>query len=241
MRQRAGHARRLACALSLAALAILLTASLASAHEHRAVADGKYQLIVGFLNEPSIAGDLNGLDLTVEIPPADTGTEATPASGEDDDEGAPGTPVEGASDTLKAEVKFGSETKALTLEPVFDEPGHYKGVFIPTKDGSYSFHIFGTINGDQIDETFTSGPDTFDDVEARADVSFPADTTTTGASDTAVQDAQDSADTAKTLGIIGIVVGMLGLAAGVAGLMMARNARTGAPASLAPSAGSQDY
>ena len=39
--------------------------------------------------------------------------------------------------------------------------------------GDYSFHIFGTINGDSIDETFTSGPQTFDTVEDAATYQFP--------------------------------------------------------------------
>jgi hypothetical protein len=60
----------------------------------------------------------------------------------------------------------------LTLEPT-GTPGSYTAAVIPTAAGDYSFHIFGTINGDQVDETFTSGPNTFDTVTDAATLQFP--------------------------------------------------------------------
>ncbi|MBI2322865.1 MAG: hypothetical protein HYU88_12445 [Chloroflexi bacterium] len=55
------------------------------AHERRPVA-GKYQLVVGFLNEPAFAGQMNGIDLRVTVP----------AEGD--------KPIEGLEKTLKATV-----------------------------------------------------------------------------------------------------------------------------------------
>ena len=51
----------------LAAGALLACAGLASAHEHRDV--GNYTLVVGFLDEPAIANEPNGLSLRVETKP----------------------------------------------------------------------------------------------------------------------------------------------------------------------------
>lgn len=57
----------------------------ALAHERRAV--GTYTFVVGFLNEPSIQGQPNGLDLTI--------TDAN------------GKPVLGAEKTLKVGISYG--------------------------------------------------------------------------------------------------------------------------------------
>lgn len=137
-----------------------------SAHEHRTV--GEYEFIVGFINEPAVSGELNGLDLRVSQP------SATPATPTADGEEAASTPVEGLETTLQAEVIYGDQKMALTLEAAWNTPGSYEAFFIPTAAGDYSFHIWGTINGTQIDETFTAGPDTFSTVIDRATLEFPA-------------------------------------------------------------------
>ncbi len=200
-----------ALAAVLAAGALLACAGLASAHEHRDV--GNYTLVVGFLNEPAIANEPNGLSLRVETKAAaDAATpSASPAAGDDDD-ALTGDPVEGLANTLQAEVKFGSQTQQLTLEPSFGQPGAYEAHFIPTAEGAYSFHIFGTIEGANVDETFTSGPDTFDEVAARSTMNFPPDTAS-GSDSAAVKQAKDDASSAKTLAIVGIALGALGLVA----------------------------
>lgn len=210
---------RLLGAAALAAVALLGSVGLASAHEHRDVGD--YTLVVGFLQEPTIEGEPNGLSLTVtQHAAAGAATPAaSPAAGaEGDDDAVAGAPVTGLANTLKAEVTFGSQTMPLTLEPVFGKDGAYQATFIPTAVGTYSFHIFGTINGTNVDEKFTSGPDTFDDVAARATMEFPA---AGAATDNAAAQAKDDASSAKTLAIVGIVIGALGVIAGGAGLGMA--------------------
>lgn len=196
--------------VTVALIALVLSAGLAGAHEHKTVGD--YTLTVGFLNEPSINEQPNGLDFRV-------------AQGTGDN----AKPVEGLASTLKAEVKFGGQTMPLTLEPVFNVPGSYKANFIPTAPGTYSFHITGTINNTPVDETFTSGPDTFSDVEDASALQFPTKVGSSAAVSQTAHDASDTADSARIFGIIGIVIGALGLIAGIAGMMMARGSRTGAP------------
>jgi len=223
-------ARRLVAGVTLAAVALFALAGIASAHEHRSVADGQYEMVVGFLNEPTIQGQLNGLSLTVTQPPAERAATPTP-SAEEDEDALDGEPVTGLESTLHAEVKFADQTMTLDLEPGL-EPGRYQALFIPSAAGAYTFHIFGEINGSQVDESFVSGPDTFDDVQASDSMLFPAANSGAGAS-SAAADAQDSADSAKTLAIIGIVIGALGLVAGVAGVAMAMQSRKPAAAETA--------
>jgi hypothetical protein len=161
--------RQIIRAVELFAAALMVSALLpavAGAHESRDVADGQYRLVVGFLNEPVAVGDKSGLDLRVTKP---VGESTTPIpEGED-----AFAPVEGLETTLQAEVYYGDQTLALTLEARFGQPGAYASWFYPNAAGTYSFRIFGAIEGVAIDETFTSGPDTFGDVEER--LLFPAD------------------------------------------------------------------
>lgn len=201
--------RRLTIALLAALTALLGTVAAASAHETRQVGD--YQLTVGFLNEPAILEEPNGLSLAVQ-----------------QGQGEEGTPVEGLAGTLQAEVIYGGQTRTLELRPSFGEPGSYQSDFIPTAEGAYTFHISGTINGTEIDEEFTSGPDTFSEVEPRAAMSFPNEVGSVGNVSETAASASDTADTAQMLGLAGLVVGALGLIAGIVGIVMARGTRPAA-------------
>jgi hypothetical protein len=148
----AGRARAfmLLAAVLLAAFAFAQPQA-SSAHEHREVGD--YTLVVGFISEPAVQGDTNGMVL--EVTRADVS-------------------VKGLADTLQAQVMFGDQSKDMTLTPAFGEDGVYEAVFIPTEPGDYTFRFFGTIEGVDVDETFTSSPEGFDSVTARSELEFPA-------------------------------------------------------------------
>jgi hypothetical protein len=147
----------IACALFAAPLSV-------AGHETRVIADGQYQIVIGFMNEPVFAGDKSGLEFWVA-----QAAPATPdASGESE-----GTPVEGLADALQAEVIFADQTMELPLTAMWDQPGGYYSVFFPTTPGDYTFRVYGTIGEAGIDETFTSGPETFGPVADPAPLQFP--------------------------------------------------------------------
>lgn len=199
--------KRLTLAVSMALLLLMGVATIASAHEGREVGD--YELTVGFSVEPALVNEPNGLYLLIH------------RAG--DEEAA----IEGLQDTLQVEISYAGETKPLEVRPVLDQPGFYTADIFPSAEGAYTFRVFGTIEGTEIDESFTSGPETFDEVESPAVIAIPSiDGESSGGNDTAASEAQDTADSARTLAIIGIIAGMLGLAAGAAGAMMAMNARS---------------
>ena len=184
-------------ALLAAALASLLP-ELALAHDKRAV--GKYTFVVGFIAEPAIQGQPNGLDLTISD--------------------ASGNPVEGAEKTLKVAIAFGGNSpKELPLRARFGLPGKYTADVIPTKAGTYSYIFSGTVGGDAVSETFESGPGRFDDVEAPTSLEYPAAGPTT--SDLAPQiqaanaTAQAALQRATLLGAAGIAIGLVGVVFGV--------------------------
>lgn len=144
---------RLSIVLGVIVLAVLaFTPHLASAHETRTVGTD-YEFVVGFINEPAIQGDTNGIWLRIT---------------------KGGQPVMGAAETLQAQVGFGDQVKDLTLSPAHGEDGVYESVFIPTEPGDYSFRFAGNVEGVAVDETFTSSPEGFDSVRPRSELEFPA-------------------------------------------------------------------
>lgn len=172
----------------------LLTLSSAPALAHQAKELGDYEVEVGFQNEPAIAGQMNALEFF-----------ASTKSGQK---------VEGLEKTVKFEVQAGGKTKAIAVEPVGGDPGHYLGIFMPTLVGDYVFHMTGKINDLAVDEKFESGPGRFSPVTPAEDVQFPNALPGTDqlATQVAAQDAK--VNQAQTFGIIGIVVGIIGIALG---------------------------
>ncbi len=132
----------------------------AGAHEARRVGDR--DVVVGWATEPAYAGFGNEVQVIISH-----GNE----------------PVEDAE--LEAVVAFGAEdaettTDPLPLEPGLDSPGEYLAYLIPSRPGTYSFHVTGTVEGEELDETFTSGEDTFSDVSNPSEAEFPAQDPTRG-------------------------------------------------------------
>lgn len=191
--------------LVVATSAILMTAT-ALAHEHREV--GEYELTVGFLNEPAIVEEPNGLSLKVVRGHGDNGE-----------------PVEGLAGSLRAEIIYGDERLPLEIRPAFGSPGSYTADVIPTEVGAYTFHIFGSIEDMEIDESFTGGPDTFSEVASRQSLTFPNQVGPVGDVQTKASDASDTASTAMLLGAAGLVAGLFGVALGAVALAKTRERR----------------
>ena len=187
-----------------AALAVLaLSAGAVLAHEVRQVGD--YTIVIGFIDEPVFVGQKSGLEILIT-----TGDEQ---------------PVEGLEETLAAEAIQGDDRRELMLGPRFGEPGWYQAFFFPTRAGAYTFHITGSIEGQEIDETFTSSPEGFSEVEEVSSAQFPVQLP--AAAELADQ-AQRGADAAGLVPIA-LGIGAAGLVAGLAGLGLALGARRRAP------------
>ena len=186
---------RIARAMALGAmLTALVGTGAVGAHEAREV--GEYSFTVGFLDEPVYSGQKSGLDLRI-------------ARGDE--------PVEGLEESLEAEVTFGGQSRTLEISPVFNQPGAYQSVFFPTAAGPYTFHVFGDVEGQAVDESFTSGPETFSEVQDVAGGQFPVQFPATG---DIVRDAEAGANAATTA-TIALVLGGAGLVAGLVALGVA--------------------
>ena len=143
--------RQLSAAMVLTTLLLLPTAP-ALAHEGRRLGD--LELVVGFGTEPAYAGR------------GEQRAAHRRARGE----------TRSSTSPTRSRSRSRSATRSvqLPLEPAFDSPGEYRAWFIPTAAGQYAFHFTGTIDDEDVDETFTSGPDTFSDIEDPATIAFPA-------------------------------------------------------------------
>ena len=205
-RRQFAMARCASRALMALGIGLTLAASVpagALAHVEIDVGDGQYVMEVGFRDEPAYVGLPNALALRVERY-ATGGTE----------------PVNDLAATLSAEVSRDGRVKSLDLVPVGE--GEYEASFVPTATGDYTFRISGTIGEATVDESVTSGPNTFNSVDPLSANEFPQSLPDPVQLQTAVADANAAATTARTLGISGVVAGVLGLILGALALARSR-------------------
>ena len=196
--------------------ASVLLASPASAHEARTV--NGYHWLVGFGNEPTYAGFQNFVVLFLNDPS--------------------GKPVLNIGDKLHVTVETGSASRKFALEPSFDPDsglgtkGEFDAFFIPTTPGPYTFHFTGNLGG-PVDQSFTSGPETFSTVDDPTSIQFPVTVPSnlelsqkidqevprlTASITSASNEASDSssrATTALIVGALGLVVGLVGVGFGI--------------------------
>ena len=135
---------------------------------------------------------------------------------------------------LGADMSDSGVARRMALSPLPGERGGYVAPFIPTVPGPYRFRFVGTIEGLPVDETFTSGPGTFDDVRSATEAQFPRPVPSAReiagvatAAQLQARDASDASATALTVAVAGLVIGGLGLATGV-GLALYAFRRRGA-------------
>jgi len=184
---------------ALALFAVLLVPLAASAHQpaHTKVDSGSYHYEIGWLDEPVLVGQRNGLELFVA-------TKDTPDKGLADD----------ISGTLKFTVEYGGVSQSYDLVPVEDKPGAYTASFLPTREGQYTFHLTGKIKDENVDVSVQP-----EEVVPAGKLAFPEALPST--KDLADQLAAAKAQTAaaQTLAIVGVVLGVIGTGLGVYGIM----------------------
>ncbi len=192
--------------LALVGLALCLSglSPPVAAHEHVSV--GEYEFVVGWREEPPVVGVLNGLDLGIRWL-------------------ANGTPVDGVQDLLTATLTTGSASMISSLEPQFGRPGWYTFDVIPTREGSYTVRIQGSLEGTAVDVTVE-----LETVMARSDVEFPVSDPTAPELEQSIQllGAENAAlrgelATVTAVAIGAVVVGVAGL--GTAAIAWRRSAR----------------
>jgi hypothetical protein len=195
---------------------------------HEEMVRGDISIVGGWVNEPPLVDQLNGIELTI-----------TRVSNNQ--------PISNALAQLDISVKKGAPTKPLDFQPQ-EEPGVYVATILPTQTGQYAVVMKGTIAGQAID-----GQIEIEDVEDTARFNFPPASTDgeipteligqlqTVIADLAAQvdeanivaleaktaaasvtessaELKMAADRAYLFGTIGVGVGVAGIAIGVAAL-----------------------
>ena len=171
----------------------------ANVHAHGTRQVGDVEFVVGWADEPAFVGFKNAVQLFLADPDED--------------------PIEGAEKTLEVEISLGDvKTERLALRTVFESPGEYQADLIPTAPGGYTFRFLGEVNGEAVDESFTSPKDGFDEVQGTGDVAFPNEAPSTselterleGVEATA-NEAKDDLTPPRILGLAGVVLGLVAL------------------------------
>src|SRR5215210_4271963 len=121
-------------AFLLALIALLFNSRSALAHESITVGD--YEIMYGWVNEPAIAGHLNGVEIFV----TNTSPGAEP-------------PLEGhIIHALNVELSSGGERKILSLEPVGEDPtAQFAATILPTIPGVYALKFSGRLGETAVD------------------------------------------------------------------------------------------
>jgi hypothetical protein len=169
-------------------IALLLNFQLVLAHE--SVTVGDYELVVGWVNEPPVAGQLNAI--VVEVSHA----------GEGEDHAH--EPVEDVS-SLTIAVSYGGQEKTLTLQPLGeDAPGQYIAPILPTVPGQYTVTFGGQLGDTDVDAHVEP-----EEVAAADTIQFPS-------ADSAEQNV--SAGSADWLVWLSLLIGLVGVGLGVTAL-----------------------
>jgi hypothetical protein len=189
-------------ALWLGIAAVLLTRPPAVSAHVRLTA-GDIHLTVGWGDEPAFSGFKNTADVDVA-----------------DAAGAPIADLGGGS--LTVEITFGEERVSLPMTPVRDRPGRFRALLVPTRAGTYTFHITGTVKGQPIDVSTTCSDTTFGCIRDAASVQFPVKDPSAGQLAERVsravpraERAADAAGSARLVGFAAIAVAVAALVAAV--------------------------
>lgn len=154
----------LAAALALALAAA--TALLPAAHAHTIDAVGDYRIEIGWMNEPVVSGETNGIELYISplVPCPDIDVPMECAASREFADG-----VAGLEDDLQVQLVYGGEKIWLPLAADHDIDGKYYAFVDPTVSGYYQANLIGDLPTTKI--SLSMHPPK---VAERAYIEFPA-------------------------------------------------------------------
>ena len=137
-----------------------------SAHAHTVDAVGAYRLEIGWMNEPVVSGETNGIELYVSPlePCPDTDIAMDCAASQEFADG-----IAGLEDEIKVQLAYRGETIWLPLAADHNIAGKYYAFVNPTASGYYQANIIGEIDGTGL--SLSMHPPRVDE---RAYIEFPA-------------------------------------------------------------------
>ncbi len=110
---------------------------ISNAYAHTVDSAGPYRLEIGWINEPAVSQETNGISLFI--------SEYDPAVAPEKQPFDPEKGIEGLEKDLKLELVFKTEKIILKLLPDHNSPGKYFSLIDPTVPGFYQLNVIGNI------------------------------------------------------------------------------------------------
>lgn len=139
-------------------LLLVISGFFGTAFAHTIDSVGEYRLEIGWMNEPVVSGETNGIEFLVSH--LEPGLELKEQKFDDG--------VSGLEKSLKIELLFKEEKIILSLSPDHNIPGKYYAFVNPTVSGFYQVNILGHI--DQTPISLSMHPPKVDE---RSYIEFP--------------------------------------------------------------------
>ncbi|MEM1951503.1 MAG: hypothetical protein QXE95_06480 [Candidatus Nitrosocaldus sp.] len=131
--------------LTLPILFVLMMSS--SVYAHTNITAGNVEIVAGWLNEPPVVGERNAIYFEFI---------------------RDGKPYAVDPSNLSIEVRYGNASKSIDIEPLEGKLGVYISPIIPTRTGTYSIYMKGSVAGNPVDASVL-----IEDVEGKGRIAFP--------------------------------------------------------------------
>jgi len=209
---------------------LLLIPNLAGiTYGHTIDAVEEYRIEIGWMNEPVVSGETNGLELYISplIPCPDISISMECANSQEFQNG-----IEGLKKFIKIQFVFDKTEKiTLPLSPDHNIPGKYYAFVNPTVSGYYQANIIGKILDTSINLSMHPPP-----VAERSYIEFPesSDLTLTQIIDGHTKIIEDmnnlknsvqkleKSDNTMNIGYVGIIIGIIGTSFAIIALIKTR-------------------
>jgi hypothetical protein len=122
---------------------LIISSSIGIAYGHTVDAVGDYRVEIGWMNEPVVSGETNGIEFYVSplIPCPEISEPIKCAESQEFQNG-----IEGLKKTVKIQLIYKDESITLPLSPDHNISGKYYAFVNPTVSGFYQANMLGTIN-----------------------------------------------------------------------------------------------
>lgn len=195
---------------SLFLFALIIPGLIGTANAHTIDSIGEYRIEIGWMNEPVVSGETNGIELYIN--PLESGI---PVEEQEFKDG-----ITGLEKSLKVQLVFKDEKITLGLDVDHNIPGKYYAYVNPTVAGFYQANILGEIEGTSA--SLSMHPPKVDE---RGYIEFPESSDVTlnqiiDAHTTIVGDINDlkesvntikQSDSQSVVGYVGIAIGAIGI------------------------------
>ena len=191
---------------------LLLPSLFVSAYGHTIDSVGEYRLEIGWMNEPVVSGETNGIELYVS--PLDS---SLPADEQEFKDG-----ITGLEKTLKMQLVLKEDKITLPISSDHNIPGKYYAFVNPTVPGFYQANVLGEIKDTTI--SLSMHPPK---VQERGHIEFPepSDITVQQMIDghtALIEDVNDLKDSVNKLeSSQSTAFGYIGMGLGIAGIIVA--------------------